>query len=285
MRRALRFGLPVALALVWNAPARAAEHAHAEAGAMASEHQGDRPVASPAAQRAPRAPVDASEVVYATVAGRPVRGFLARPQGAEPHPGIVVIHEWWGLNDNIRQLTRQLAGEGYVALAVDLYGGEVASDPDAAMALMQAAGERAAELQDNLRAAHRFLAEQQHVTRSGVIGWCFGGGWALQDALAQGGKPDAVVMYYGRVETDPARLAPLSAPLLGLFAGRDRSIPPEQVRAFQDALAKLGKPAEIHVYEGADHAFANPSGTRYQPEAARDAWQRTLAFLARTLAR
>jgi carboxymethylenebutenolidase len=276
-------GLAFALALLLPAAGRSAEHDHGGADAMAAEHQGDRPVASAAAQAEPRAPVETAEVDYGSVAGKTLHGFLARPKGAGPGPGIVVIHEWWGLNDNIRSMAKQLAGEGYTALAVDLYGGQVASDPQAAMALMQSADGRRGELLDNLRAAHRFLAARQHVTRSGVIGWCFGGGWALQDALAQGKGLDAAVMYYGRVETDPAALAPLGAPLLGLFAGRDRSIPPDQVQRFQQALAKLGKPAEIHVYDEADHAFANPSGTRYDPGAAHDAWQRTLAFLGRTL--
>jgi carboxymethylenebutenolidase len=136
---------------------------------------------------------------------------------------------------------------------------------------------------ENLRQAHRFLVSEQGAPRTGSIGWCFGGGWSLQAALALPGELDASVMYYGRVETDPARLATLETPLLGLFGGDDGGIPVAGVRAFERELAALGKPAEIQIYEGAGHAFANPSGTRYQPEAAEDAWRRTLEFFQQQL--
>jgi carboxymethylenebutenolidase len=180
-------------------------------------------------------------------------------------------------------MTRRLAGEGYVALAVDLYEGGVAEERGEARRLMQAALARPERILDNLRAAHRFLTQEQGAPRTGSIGWCFGGGWSLQAALALPGELDASVMYYGRVESDPARLAALETPLLGLFGGEDRGIPVEAVRAFERELTALGKPAEIRIYEGADHAFANPSGTRYQPEAAEDAWRRTLEFFRTNL--
>jgi carboxymethylenebutenolidase len=198
---------------------------------------------------------------------------------------VILIHEWWGLNDNIRQMARRLAGEGYSALAVDLYEGRVASDPDTARALMQDAMQRGDALIDNLKAARAYLAEHEQAPRIGVVGWCFGGGWALQAGLRLGADLDAVVMYYGRVESDPRELSRLAAPLLGLFGGRDRAIPVAGVRAFEQELARLGKTAEVRVYPDADHAFANPSGGNYDPEAARDAWARTLDFLAKHLQR
>lgn len=269
------------------APAHAGEPAHAHEtaspDALAREHAGDAPTPTPAAERAPRAPVATSTPVYATLDGRAITGFMARPEGvAGPLPGVVLIHEWWGLNDNLRSLARQLAGEGYLALAVDLYEGESATTPDAARRLAQQAGARGERLVENLRAARAYLAAEG-ATRIGVTGWCFGGGWALQAGLRLGDGVDAVVMYYGRVETDPAALAPLRAPLLGHFAGRDAAIPLDAVRRFEQALAAADRPAEIHVYPDADHAFANPSGGRYDAVAADEAWARTLAFLARQL--
>ena len=180
-------------------------------------------------------------------------------------------------------MTRRPAGEGYVALAVDLYGGGVALERDEARRLMQAALADPDGVLENLRAAHRYLVQERGAPRTGSIGWCFGGGWSLQAALALPGELDASVMYYGRVESDPSRLAKLETPLLGLFGAEDRGVPVEGVRAFERELAALGKPAEIHVYEGADHAFANPSGTRYQAEAAEDAWRRTVAFFREQL--
>ena len=247
---------------------------------VASEHSGDRPVASPGSQNEPAGPIEEREVVYATLDGDEVRGFLATPaEGGGHAPGILVIHEWWGLNDNIRSMARQLAGEGYAALAVDLYDGQVADEPQAARALMSATRERTERLQDNMRQAHTYLREQLGADRIGVIGWCFGGAWSLRTALLLGDQVDATVIYYGFLITDPAELEPLRSPVLGLFGDKDGSIPVDTVRAFESAVQQVGRPITIHVYEGAGHAFANPSGTRYDEAAAGDAWAKTSAFL------
>jgi carboxymethylenebutenolidase len=275
-------GMLVGLILALPGGAHASEH-DAHLNAMTAEHAADAPVASPASLTMPRVPVSETRIIYATLGSTTVRGFLARPESTEKAPGILVIHEWWGLNDNIRAMTRRLAGEGYVALAVDLYAGEVAEGPDAARRLMQAAMAQPESILENLRQAHRFLVKEQGAPRTGSIGWCFGGGWSLQAALALPGELDASVLYYGRLETDPARLAALETPLLGLFGSEDAGIPVEGVRAFERKLEALGKPAEIRIYEGAGHAFANPSGTLYQPEAAEDAWRRTLDFFRENL--
>jgi carboxymethylenebutenolidase len=249
---------------------------------MAVEHEGDRPVPTPAAAREPASTVQERAVVYAHLDGHDVTGHLALPAGA-PVAGVILIHEWWGLNDNIRSLARQLAGEGYAALAVDLYEGASASDPARARELMQSAADRAPALEENLRQARAFLADEQGVQRVGVIGWCFGGAWALRSALFLGDGIDATVVYYGRLVTEETELAALRSPLLGIFGGADEGIPQATVREFEQTLARLGKPASIHVYDGADHAFANPSGTRYDAAAAEDAWRKTLAFLAEHL--
>ena len=252
---------------------------------MAAEHAGDHPVAGAAADaEEPSAGEVATErVVYATVAGREVSGYLARPAGAATgRPGIIVIHEWWGLNDNVETMARMLAHEGYAALAVDLYGGESAEGSDGARALMQKVMDDPAPAKDNLRQAHAYLAGTLGAPRTGVIGWCFGGGWSLQTALLLP-ELDAAVMYYGRVVTDKEELNALAAPLLGLFGAEDQGIPVDEVRKMEAALGELGKDATIVVYPGAGHAFANPSGTRYQAEAAKDAWDKTTAFFGEHL--
>ena len=249
---------------------------------MAEEHKDDTPVASPAAQPEPATAVETERVSYATVGEEEVTGFLARPTAAEGAPGVIVIQEWWGLNENIESMTRQLAGEGYLALAVDLYGGQVASDRDGARALMQAAMGDPEALKDNLRQAHAYLTAQG-APKVGSIGWCFGGGWSLQTAIELPGELDAAVIYYGRVVTERDQLATLTTPVLGHFGSEDQGIPLDGVREFEKLLGELGKDASVHVYEGADHAFANPSGTRYQAEAAELAWKRTLTFFEQHL--
>jgi len=254
------------------------------AGRMAAEHRDDSPVASEAAVAEPSLPVVGREVVYGEMDGTQLGGYLAKPaEGYENPPALIVIHEWWGLNDNIRAMTRRLAGEGYRALAVDLYGGATAEDPDGARELMTRAMENPDRMMAVLRRAAEFLRADHGAPRIGVIGWCFGGGVALQAALAMPERIDAVVMYYGRVVTDPARLEALHAPLLGLFGEADQGIPVESVREFESALGELGKQAEIRIYPGAGHAFANPSGTRYNAPAAEDAWTRAVAFFGRHL--
>jgi carboxymethylenebutenolidase len=246
---------------------------------MAREHAGDRPISNPMSAAATGAEVATESVDYADLDGTAIAGHLARPMGSEPSAGIIVIHEWWGLNDNVRAMTERLAGEGYAALAVDLYEGEVAEEREGAMRLMSSAAENRDRLLENLRQAHAFLAAAG-ATRIGVIGWCFGGGWSLQTGLTLGDGIDATVIYYGRLETEAAALAPLTSPVLGIFGAEDRGIPVKSVRQFEAALAELGKEAAVYIYEGANHAFANPSGTRYNAEAAEDAWDKTLAFFS-----
>lgn len=192
-----------------------------------------------------------------------------------------MIHEWWGLNEHIRHWADRLAADGYAALAVDLYGGQVATTPDAAMNLMKSVDE--AKARAVLAAAHRFMRDDPRIAaqRRGVIGWCFGGAWSLQHAIAEADL-DAAVIYYGRLVTDPAALGKIHAPMLGVFADRDKGIPPAAVEAFAAAMAAAGKPIEIHHYD-AEHAFANPSGAHYDTVAAADAWEHVRGFFAKHL--
>jgi carboxymethylenebutenolidase len=207
------------------------------------------------------------------------KAYLSLPEGAKaPLPGVVVIQEWWGLNDHIRHWTDRLAADGYAALAVDLYGGKVATTPEKAMEMMKAVDD--AKAREILTAAHRFLAEDPRVKagKRGVIGWCFGGGWSLQHALMQRDL-DAAVIYYGRLETDPTALAAIAAPVLGVFGNEDKGIPPEAVDEFAAAMKAAGRSLELRRYD-APHAFANPSSAHYDAKAAEDAWGHVRAFFA-----
>ena len=210
------------------------------------------------------------------------KAYLSLPEGAKaPLPGVVVIHEWWGLNDHIRHWTDRLAADGYAALAVDLYGGQVATTPEQAMETMKKVDD--AKARKLLTAAHRFLAEDPRVKapKRGVIGWCFGGGWSLQQAIMQPDL-DAAVIYYGRLDTDPKVLAKIAAPVMGVFGNQDKGIPPEAVDAFAKAMKEAGEPLELHRYD-APHGFANPSGAHYDAQAAEDAWGHVRTFFARHL--
>jgi carboxymethylenebutenolidase len=247
--------------------------------AMEAMHHDDTPNATPVTVPAPAQPVSGTEVTYATVGGKQVKGYLVRPSAAKGAlPGIIVIHEWWGLNDNIRKTADRLAGEGYEALAVDLYGGQSATNPDDATKYMKAVMADKDSAKDNLRQAYAYLHDHEHATKLGVIGWCFGGGWSLQTALLFPDKLDAAVMYYGQPVTDVATLKTLKMPLIGFFGEKDQGITVADVTAFQDALKQAGVDAEIHEYPDAGHAFANSSGKNYQAAAATDSWDRTVKF-------
>lgn len=247
---------------------------------MAREHADDRPVPSAMVlEGAGGASLSTATVEYADLDGTTISGFLATPADGEVAGAVILVHEWWGLNDNIRTVAEMLAAEGWAALAVDLYEGESATDRDGAMRLMRAAGENEERLRENLRQARQWLGDELGVERVGVIGWCFGGGWSFNTALMLGDAIDASVIYYGWVTNDPGELAALTAPVMGHFGAEDGGIPVAGVRAFEQALDDLGKPAEIFIYEGANHAFANPSGTSFNADAAAEAWERTLAFL------
>ncbi|NEQ99667.1 MAG: dienelactone hydrolase family protein [Cyanothece sp. SIO2G6] len=255
--------------------------------AIAAMHANDTPVASPAIKDMHNDSVVTATVTYGSADGMPFTGYLAHPDGAAAdYPGIIVIQEWWGLNDNIRAMTEQLAAAGYTALAVDLYDGKVAETPEQARVLVQAAIDNATRLQQNVVAAYTYLDEAIAVPSVGSIGWCFGGTWSLNTALALPEQLDAAVIYYGGgITTDPAQLVTLQMPIQGHFGALDSRPSPETVQEFEAVLNELGKSAQIYLYEGADHAFANPSGTRYDAEAAELAWTRTLEFFASHLGR
>jgi carboxymethylenebutenolidase len=252
--------------------------------ATAAQHAHDAPAASPVAEAPPKIPVLEQQIAYGEGKKHNFVGFLAMPgDAAEPLPGIIVIHEWWGLNDNIKAVTRRLAAEGYVALAVDLYGGATAQTPDEAQKLMTALVAEPEETRTNLGKAYEYLDKYALAPRIASVGWCLGGGWSLQTAFMLPDDLDAMVMYYGQIDGTRAQLETLKMPLLGFFGALDQSIPLRQVQDFRALLTSMGKDAEILIYSDANHAFANPSGGNYNEKAATDSWEKTLAFLDRTL--
>ncbi|MDX1613983.1 MAG: dienelactone hydrolase family protein [Candidatus Promineifilaceae bacterium] len=210
--------------------------------------------------------------------GREMPGYLARPEGEGPFPGLVIIQEWWGLVPHIKDVARRFAAEGYMVLAPDLYHGEAAQEPDEARKLaMKLERDRAVT---EIVAAGNFLLNMDLVSgqQVGLVGWCMGGGLALSTA-AESDVPGAVVCFYGR-PLDEADTANVRAPILGLYGSEDRGIPPADVREFEAALRASGIVHEILIYDGAQHAFFNDTRAAYDAQAAADAWQRTLAWFA-----
>jgi len=211
-------------------------------------------------------------------------GLLVTPEGKGPFPAVLVIQEWWGLDDWVKDQTRKLAKEGYVSLAVDLYRGKVTADPDQAHQLMM--GLSPDQAMRDLQAALAHLRSRPNVDKDdvGVIGWCMGGRYALALATEDPGLA-AVVAYYGAPPTDAEAIARIKAPVLGNFGAEDEGPSPEQVKAFEEAMKKAGKAADIKVYPGAGHAFANENNPwkGYREDAAKDAWARTVAFFGKHL--
>lgn len=209
-----------------------------------------------------------------------VRSYLALPEGQGPFPAIIVIHEWWGLNDWVQQNTKRLAREGYVALAIDLYRGSVTDDAEAAHELMRGLPEDRA--MRDLRAAFVYLSSRSDVKkdRIGSLGWCMGGGYSLQAAVQ---LPDlaACVINYGRLVTDENLIAQINAPTLGIFGGLDRGIPVKDVKVFEKRMKAMDKEIRLEIYSGSGHAFINENNAKgYNAEDAAHAWKKTLAFLA-----
>ncbi len=212
-----------------------------------------------------------------------VAGYLALPGSAGRHPAIIVIHEWWGLNDWVKAQARKFAEQGYVALAVDLYRGKSSSDRDEAHELMRGMPQDRA-IRD-LKAAFAYLAARPDVKKDkiGSIGWCMGGGLSLQLATHEP-QLAACVVNYGAMPTELAEIQKIGAPVLGNFGAEDHGIPPESVQTFEKAMKAANKTIDVKIYQGAGHAFQNPNNqSGYRAEATRDAWARTLGFFTKTL--
>ncbi len=210
-----------------------------------------------------------------------VSASLALP-AAEKAPAVILIHEWWGLNDQIKAVAAELANMGYIALAVDLYAGKVAKTPEEAKAFM---GDLDPEIaKETMVGWVDYLRKHERSTgKVATLGWCFGGGWSLNTSMAT--PVDATIIYYGNVAKTANDLKALKGPVLGQFGKLDKNINQAMVTGFEQEMEKAGKKESltVHWYE-ADHAFANPTGARYDEANAKLAWERTTEFLKKNLA-
>jgi carboxymethylenebutenolidase len=214
-----------------------------------------------------------------------VHAIVYSPEVKGKTPGIIVIHEWWGLNDWVKEEASKLADQGYVTLAIDLYRGKLATTPEEAHEIMRGVPEDRAKR--DLHAAFEFLESQSNVNkdRIGAIGWCMGGGYSLDVAL-QEPTLKADVINYGHLATDPASIEKIHAAVLGLFGGQDRGIPVDDVRKFEQLMKDKGKTIDVVIYSDAGHAFENPNNqTGYRADDAADAWKHITDFFANNLKR
>lgn len=255
---------------------------------------------APAGPRVPAAPTADGQLPPALLGqagplmGAPVRylpgdsatlGYLAVPEGAGPFPALIIVHEWNGLVDRVREVADALAAEGYMTLAADLFGGRVGANPDENMALVREAMADMPSVVANLDQAVAFVKSRPDVTgRVGAMGWCFGGGIALSFGL-DGENHDATAIFYGRLVEDPEVLAHMDHEVYGTFARLDQGPAPEQVERFHAALEAAGIPNDLHIYDDVNHGFwlhvDQDPDARAAP--ALDAWQRLKAYLDRTL--
>lgn len=210
----------------------------------------------------------------------PGEGYLAVPQGSGPFPAVVVIQEWWGLDDHIKSVVERFANEGYIAIAPDLYHGHVASEPNEAQKLMMEMEQDVAL--EEIQNAVNYLIGRDDVApkKAAVIGFCMGGGLALQMA-AKGQNIAIVAPFYGR-PLDAAAAAQVKVPIVGSYGEQDQSIQPDAVNAMAEQIRAAGQSVDIKFYP-AGHAFFNDTRDSYNAAAAQDAWQRTLAAFSQAL--
>ena len=222
------------------------------------------------------------EMVEFKANGRTASGYLAIPRagrGFQAGPGVIVIQEWWGLVDHIKNVCDRFAEEGFVALAPDLYHGQTTKSPDEADKLMMAL--RIDEAEQDLSGAVQYLLDHDAVTgdKVGCVGFCMGGALSLY-AASKNSNIGACVVFYGIHPNVKPDLANLQAPVLGNYAEKDRSVPLDKVKELEQQLKALGKQVDFKIYPGTDHAFFNDTRPEvYNAQAAADAWQRTIQFL------
>ncbi len=233
-----------------------------------------------------KAPPPQGENVHYFAGDSATTGYLAVPAGKGPFPALILIHEWNGLNDRVRQVADAMAREGYIALAADLYSGRTGSTREENMALVNEVRGDMSTAIANLNAAVRFLRARDDVTgKVATMGWCFGGGIAFSYAL-DGAEHDGTAVFYGQIATtDPDSLEHMHHGFYGTYAGQDQGIPPERVHEFVQALRAAGIPNDVHIYDGVGHGFwlwvDQDPAAREAP--ALDAWQRLKRYLKQTI--
>ena len=227
---------------------------------------------------------DLTNVTYSGPNGVTLHGYLARPAGSGPHPAVLMIHEFYGLNRDIIKKADLLAGQGYVVLAADSYRGQTtALIPRAIFLTVTTPQDRIAS---DLDTAFRYLSTVQGVDalRIGAVGFCFGGTQVMKLGTRNGDLAAAVIFYGSGPITDPGELGVMGkrGPVLGIYGEQDQSIPLAEVRGFELAMQARGVPHRVTVYPGVGHAFVT-SAALAQPGAAQQAWGEMLAFLAQNL--
>jgi len=245
------------------------------------DHSNDTPLTSEGALRDPESTTSSEFVIYGETGDQIHRGYLSQSNTVDKKSGLIVIHEWWGLNEDIHLMTDQLAGLGYTSLAVDLYDGQSATEVREAFQLSTNLSDNEASALANLKAAYDYLTKEKGVEKVGIIGWCLGGKWSLRGSLMLPDQIDATVIYYGSLVNDKEQLATLEMPIIGFVGTKDRLH--KQFIEFDQHLKDLNKDASVHIYEGAKHAFANASGIAYEQTAAEDSWKKTVDFLTKHL--
>lgn len=265
----------ICLVSTFNPSANADHH---ELGEF-EDHRHDTPTTTEGAKRAPHSATISSEVIYGQSGDQLHKGYLSQPENIKAKSGLIVIHEWWGLNEDIHLMADQLAGLGYHSLAVDLYDGKSAEGVREAFQLMTGLSKNEDAALANLKEAYDYLTNELGAEKVGIIGWCLGGKWSLRGSLMLPNEIDATVIYYGSLIDDREQLATLEMPIIGFVGTKDRPYINQFIQ-FDKDLKALNKDYSVHFYEGAGHAFANASGTAYEPEAAEDSWKKTVDFLA-----
>ena len=288
VRRQRVFGLPVVVVLAFGLAISGCSGGEAKADSSAatagvetaSLQESEIPAAIIGKGEAPRG----EDLAYFDVDPATI-GYIVSPEGEGPFPSVLLIHEWNGLVDRVRQVADAFADEGYVALAADMYAGRTGSSREQNMALMQETQADPERIIDNLDAAVRYLRSRPDVTgKVAAMGWCFGGGVALNFALG-GESHEGTAIFYGRLIEDPDVLASIDHPVYGTFAELDGGIPPEQVNRFAEALRAAGVENDIHIYDDVNHGFwlwvDRDPDTAAAPAA--DAWDRLKAYLKKVL--
>ena len=227
-------------------------------------------------------PAGASGAMVRVTSGEEeIDAYLSRPAG-EPVAVVVVIQEWWGLNDWVKGVADRFADRGYLAIAPDLYRGQVATDPEYAHELMRGLPQERAVQDIRSAAAYANTELGDASVSTGVVGFCMGGSLSLASSI-EDGPFDATIICYGRPITDSAQLGTIPGPVLGIFGGADRGIGEEQVTAFESALAEAGKTHTVHTYDGAGHAFMNDTRESFDAEASGEAWKQIETFFEENL--
>ena len=227
---------------------------------------------------------DVANTEYVGSGGNTLQGYLVQPDGPGPHPSILLIHEWWGLNEGMTILADALAREGYLVFAPDAYRGKVTGSIARALWLRLTTPETQVKADIDSGLAYLRGLEQADPERVASMGFCFGGGHSLQLGLRQSENLALTIIYYGAVVTEPDLLRPLTEaqPVLGVFAAEDNTIFTEDVLEFEAALNSLNIENEITIYPGVGHGFVTEE-TYNQPGPASEAWQQAISFLERNL--